>query len=402
VLRPPGRFVAFAFGAALVAHVALAARGLHAHAWRPGDLAQNLVWLALSVVVFGIGRLFLADLPPGPTGAHDARGLGETWAASLALGWLGFTAGLVPMARLRVALAEAGSPTARWLPYALAAALLALLALARWLTLPGAMVPRHAVERPGASAAHRIALVVVLAWLGHALATRAFVPALAWVALAVLLERALATARRAAGGRALFLCFAATLASPGGGGQGNTYGLVDELGVAVALGAGAAYLVPWLRRADRRACALAALFLAAPLLRGWDPLALAGPVVLVAASHRAQRRFALAAAAAACVAFALLGLWRVLPGRERLLIAPELARIAFDTRLWGLAWPAVLAAGALGALGALSALACDRRAAREPWSPGTIDPPRREALAVLALVVRAGAARALPVSPWSE
>jgi peptidoglycan/LPS O-acetylase OafA/YrhL len=62
--------------------------------------------------------------------------------------------------------------------------------------------------------------------------------------------------------------------------------------------------------------------------------------------------------------------------------------------VWGLAWPAVLLALALGAL------AFDWRA-RE-WTPGTIEQPRREARALLALILLACAALAPPFSPWAE
>ncbi len=378
--RPPARPLGIAFGALLVVHGALAQRGLHELAWRPGAWQQNLVWFALSLGVVLVGRLFLAYLPPGPTGAHDGRGLAETWAASLALGWLAL--GLVgfPLARALGWLAGAGG--GRWhtqILFGSVAALLAVLALARWITLPGAMVPRHRVERDGFDAWRAPLVLGLLALLVHAAFTGAFVGALAWLALGIALERALARARRAAGGRALFLLGFAAIGPPLRAAQAETFGLVDELALAAALGGGAAWLVPWLRRADRRAGLLAALFFAAPCLFPLEPVVVAGPLVLVVASRPRQRRFALLAALAAVLACLAAGVaFYGADSRGRAFLADVLVARALDTQAWGLAWPLVVAALVLGAL---------TFAWRGPeWRPGEIEEPRREVLALASLL----------------
>ena len=392
--RPPAKLLGIAFGGLVLAHATLAARGFHELWWQPSEWRQNLVWLAASFGVVLVGRLFLAFLPPGPTGAHDGRGLAETWAASLALGWLALGLGGFPLARLSACIAVRESASARWIPYALALGLLALIGLARWFTLPGAMVPRHEQERESFGALRLPLVAVLLAWLVHALCTRAFVPALAWLALGVVLERALARARRAAGGRALFLLAFAVLGNPARAALADTYGMLAGLGLAAALGCGAAYLVPWLRRADKRAGLLAALFFGAPFLLDLDPLMLAGPLVLVLGSRKPQRVFALSAAATASLACAAVGLQNSWPGRGRLLLARELAAEALDSSTWGLAWP--LAALALG----VGALTFPWRG--EPWQPGTIEVPRREVLALVALLVLSGLALSCSASRFFE
>ena len=389
--RLPGSLRSIVFGALVLAHVALALQGFHELAWKPIEWRQNLVWLALSFGVVLVGRLLLAYLPPGPTGAHDGRGLAETWAASLALGWLGIGLFGIPLARAWAWLADHDERAlARTLP-AWPALFVVLLALMRWITLPGAMVPRHTVEREGFGALRAPLVLALLVSLVHAAFTSAFVGALAWLALGVELERALARARRAAAGRALFLLAFALLGTPDRARMGETFGLMDELALAAALGCGAAYLVPWLRRADRRAGALAALFFAAPCLLPLEPLALAGPLVLVLASHPRQRRFALAASGVAVLActvagFALYGM----AGRGRLLLARELVAEALNTSMWGLAWPLLAAALVVGAL---------TFPWRGPaWEPGRIEAPRREALALGGLVALVALALACPSS----
>lgn len=380
----------------MLVHAALAAHGLHELYWRPSEWSQNSVWLALSLGVALIGRLLLSFLPPGPTGAHGARGIAETWAVSLALGWLGLFVTALPQMRVWVWIAERKEGPNAWLQalqIAVPAGLLAGLALARWLTLPGAMVPRHQVERSSPRSAWLV--LPVLLWLAFAACTQAFVPALAWLALGVLLERALARARRAPAGRALFLLGFVLLGNPAAKHMAETYGLLDELGLAVALGCGAAYLVPWLRRADRRAGVLAGLFFAAPFLLGWDPLMLAGPLVLVAASHPRQRRFALTVCASAAAVCFFAGTWsQGASPRARLLLARELAGDALDPTSWALAWPLVVLAIGVGAL------AFPWRA--PDWRPGAIEVPRREALALAALVGLVALALACPASRFLE
>src|SRR5262249_22139548 len=162
------------------------------------------------------------------------------------LGGLALGACGSPLAWLWAELADRGSPAARWLPHALALALLVLLVAGRVLTLPGAMAPRHEPEHLGLAAWRAPLVAALLAWRGHALFTRAFAPALVWLALGVVLERALARARRAAGGRALFLLAFAMSGNLAQASVAANFDLMGALGTAVALGCGAAYLVPWL------------------------------------------------------------------------------------------------------------------------------------------------------------
>lgn len=393
--RLPGRLLGIVFGVLVLVHGALAARGLHELYWRPSEGQQSLVWLALSLGVALIGRLLLSFLPPGPTGAHGARGIAETWAVSLALGWLGLFVSALPQMRAWAWIAERKEGPNAWLQalqIAVPVGLLAGLALARWLTLPGAMVPRHEMERSSPRSAWLV--LPVLLWLAFAACTQAFVAALAWLALGILLERALARARRAPEGRALFLLAFVLLGNPAAKHMAETYGLLDELGLAAALGCGAAYLVPWLRRADRRAGVLAGLFFAAPFLLGWDPLMLAGPLVLVAAAHPRQRRAGFAWSAAAAAVCFVCGTWsQGAHARDRLLLARELVDLALDTATWGLAWPLVALALAVGAL------TFPWRAA---WQPGAIEEPRREALAVAGLLALVVLALACPASRFLE
>jgi hypothetical protein len=256
------------------------------------------------------------------------------------------------------------------------------------------MVPRHAVAQQSFGRARPVLVAAALAWLGYAATTHAFVAALSWLALALLLERALWRARRAPAGRALFLCAFVALGFPGPSGRSELHGLTQELGLAAALGAGAASLVPWLRRADSRAGLLAGVFLAAPLLIARDALAWVGLAVFVGAAHPRQRPFAAKTAAACALLFAWFGWLQAGPARGRMLQAEELLRLSLELDLWALAWPLVLCACLLGAL------AFPWRA--PPWSPGTIEPPRRESLAVAALVGLVAIALALPASPWFE
>jgi len=79
-----------------------------------------------------VGRLLLALLPPGLPGRHTPRGLPSTWAASHLLGGLA----LALEEGLLHSLGFEPSPllvAAPWL----------VVALLRWVTLPGAMVPRY-------------------------------------------------------------------------------------------------------------------------------------------------------------------------------------------------------------------------------------------------------------------
>jgi hypothetical protein len=374
-------------------HVALAARGFHGRWFDPRVLAQNGVWLAAALGVALIGRLVLSYVPPGDPGGHAPRALPETVAMSLAFGWLTVCVAAIPSSLFLGWVADRGSLAARWLPHALAACVFVGLALARLLTLPGAMVPRHAVAQESFGYVRPFLVLAVLVWLAHALLTEAFVGALAWLALGILLERSLGRARRAPTGRALFLLAFLALGFPVPH-RGEFYGLTSALALAAAFGVGAASLVPWLRRADQRAGLLAGLFLAAPLLVARDPLAWTGLVIYVGAAHPRQRPFALRTAAACALLFAWSGWHWAGPTRGRALRADELLRLAFELDLWALTWPLTLLGLGLGA-----ALFPWKTTA---WTQGVIEAPRREARAIAALCVLLALGLATPWSPWFE
>ena len=391
--RPSGRVLAPVFGLAFFAHLVLAARGFHERWFEPSQLAQNGVWLASALGVALVGRLALSLFPPGDPGEHELRALSETAATSLALGWLALCFGAVPYALAVLGLGQREDQMAVWLPASVAVVLLLALFLGRWLTLPGAMTPRHAALEEDFGSLRPWLVTAGLGWLAHAACTRAFVGALAWFALGILLERGLARARRAALGRALFLCAFVALGLPSSTGFGELHGLTEELGVAVALGAGTSFLIPWLRRADRRAGLLAAAFLAAPLLVRRDPLSWMGPCVHVLAAHPRQRRFAAISSGIFAVLFAAAGWIQPWQPRGRALLGEELVRGMLERDVWGLAWPLALAACALGALSFPWAAT---------WSPGTIEAPRRECLALAALIGLATVSLTLSYSPWFE
>ncbi|MSR62841.1 MAG: hypothetical protein EXS08_10405 [Planctomycetes bacterium] len=365
--RLPGILLGVLFIAALIAHTAWMGPSV----WMafPGlgsRFVDTLVALAGALL---FGRVLLAYLPPGDVGAHAARALPATLATS-------FAVGLPIFARLQGGELVGGS------------ALLAVALVLRLLTLPGAMVPRHGV--PSEPWGHLDALLAVagVAWCGCLTLSADGDHGLLWFALFLLQFNALGGARRARLGRYLLLglgAFAPLLA-------------VDAAyPTALALGLGASALIPWLRRHDRRAGALAALGFGALFLNGADPLALAGVLLFVLASHRRQRLFALAwATGASLSALALVFLTggAVLDGRGRGLDLVQLRERALDLSSYGLGWPSVALALGLGAL----AFPWRARA----WASGEIESPRREALALVVLLVLVCAALALPASPWSE
>jgi hypothetical protein len=340
VPRPPAKGLAVATTIALVLQVEALRRAV-VDAASPGtsedrSYAFPAAVLGLLGVAF-VGRVLLAWLPRGLPGAHDPRGLPATWAASHLLGLFALVAerALLPEASLVVLLAP-------W----------SVLAGVRLATLPAGLVPRHAPahERPTRSArllrACTLLAGFLVLWIGTheapfsidlfaGAADRVFGPrlpltALGWLALWILADRALAVARRAPLGRAaVALLFVAT-AEP----------LRYAAPAALGLGMGAVFLVPWVRLADRRACALAAAGFAAPALFGRPLLALAGLAVLVLVSTSVQRRRALAAAVA-CAAIVLLAARNaeLATGRPASwsAAARALARQASEGN-WGVAW----------------------------------------------------------------
>ena len=102
--------------------------------------AENLLGGLLGLALFAFaGRVILSFLPPGEPGYHRPAKLPATWAASHLLGLIAFHSleVLVSPFPFRITVARFVTP-------------FALLALVRWIALPGAMVPRasRAPERP--------------------------------------------------------------------------------------------------------------------------------------------------------------------------------------------------------------------------------------------------------------
>lgn len=207
------------------------------------------------------GRVLLSLLPPGLPGRHGPRELPATWAASHVLG----SAALLIEARVLESigiLERPGILLAPWL----------LLALARWITLPGAMVPRHEpFSEPPAPPARILGTAAVLlplagsvyAAIPAASARAVLLPLADSSALLALVAFALSAGRREPTGRAwaqlgLAVILALALATSH----------ADQLPLALSLGAGAALGVPWLRRGDRRAAAIAVVAFAACALYG--------------------------------------------------------------------------------------------------------------------------------------
>jgi hypothetical protein len=209
---------------------------------------------ALLVACALVGRVLLSVLPPGLPGRHAPTELPATWAASHLLG--GFALSLEGSV-LALLHAEVSLPLffAPWI----------LLALARFATLPGAMVPRHPLpQEPIGPVAFALfvaaaALVLGAALFDHGQASSA-ADALALLALA---SHGLATARRAPITRAVaVLVLAAAIAAS------IHWSVARVFAVPLAVGGGAALGVPWLRRADRRAGALSVVAFSSAALLG--------------------------------------------------------------------------------------------------------------------------------------
>jgi hypothetical protein len=371
VLRLPGRLLGVLALGALVAQAAwVSPRFLALAAGSSPAARDSLFPLLWPAVLVGAGRVLLSFAPPGEVGGHGPRSLPATLAASLILGLLGAHA-----------LEGAADPV-------FLATLVLALALARWSTLPGAMVPRHGVASEARGPLDLVLGALAAAWAAYVLSD-GDAELLAWFAVGVLLYHALGVARRGRGWRqAVLVLF--VLASVALDSLGALAGLFPALSLAL----GAAFSIGWLRRADRRAGALAGVGFGSAFLGGCDALALAGVLVFVLASRPRQRWFACAwAGTAGGLALALAWLeGRALPAaRGRALLAEELG---IQLARWGIAWPILLGALVLGAL--------SFRWRVEPWRPDQIEEPRRESIALGALLALACLALALPLSPWGE
>lgn len=353
--------------------------------------------LALTITLVIVGRIALAWLPPGAVGSHRPGELPTTLAVSALLaggigGSLGRWAGLLG-----------------WTDWVLGAGLAAAVALvARWATLPGAMVPRHA---PPAERADRwtrlVLLAVAVASLARTLdsgaraaaaleagsdaarqaAWSAIYAGLAFLAAAIALLHGARTARRAPLERGLialaFVVTAPVLARAPELAHGRA---AFVLGLACAIG--------WWRRADRRALALAALlFGSCAASSATVGLALAGAIALVAATARSARGSALRWAAASAL---VLGL-------PALFAAPDEAP-APTLDPGGL--PALPTLGLLSALSTLAlALALSGRLNRGDARPtaADVDEPYRSAFGVgLAVTLGAAALTAAAALGWTH
>lgn len=228
-----------------------------------------------------VGRIFLAWFPPGLPGGRAPRELPATWAASYLVGltWLTSTWTIVPVgARDHVVL---GVP--------------ALALVARLLTLPAALVPRHEPV-PGASSgvARFATLLAVLAVAGAGAGRESLagdaVLAIALLPAAIFVHEALSIARVPHWIRAAVLALLALALATG------AYSLDQDVFVFVATSAAAAGAVGWIRRGDRRALALAATAIALLASQGarGAPVAIGLAIALVLASARPSRRFAIA------------------------------------------------------------------------------------------------------------
>ncbi len=262
-------------------------------------------FVAIGSIVLAVmaGRIVLAWLPRGLVGGHAPRDLATTSSASLFLGLvIGITLDSLPGA------AETGGWT-----------VVGLLGLVRWLTAPAAMVPRHEppLVRAGA-VAHALRFA---GWILIGLACRVFLreadsrtdnllPPGVFVAsafaAAFLLDHALEVARCAPWVRG------ASMVTYGG--LLHLEPIVPSAGLAPILPflftAAASTAVAWLRRGDRRALALSAIFFAGTWAhdRGAWPLAVAGAAWLVVGSPPPSRVIAATwCAATLCIAFATQG-----------------------------------------------------------------------------------------------
>lgn len=360
------------------------------------------------LVIAAVGRLALSLLPPGHVGSHRLRDLPTTWAASHMLG---------------LATIESLS---RWpavldfeLPDILALALVAAIALFRVATLPGAIVPAHAVPLARAGVVARglwVGAALLLLWqTAEALqgertwqefahepfeATPIVVDAASLAALYLLVDHGLGVARRAPLGRALVVLLLAAVTTT----NAMFAGAGELCSRALFLGAGAAFLVALQRRADRRALALGAIAFATSA--DWRLLSqaptLCALVTCVLTAPPLMRRRALTWCAGAAALLALPALIDAVrfppthvgsPGQAFANLGPLLGELVRMPQ--GALW--ILALACLGLK--LSGFAGGER--RPVRRAGEIEPPVPELAALGTLLVATVAGAILALVIWN-
>lgn len=252
--------------------------------------------LALLTTTIGIaiqlcaGRVLLACLPPGAPGGRDFHTLPVTLATSFLLA-----------SAVSIAIAGPGQAS-NALTFMIVGAAILLLALLRIAASPAAMVPRHEpplAAHPWIARAGTI-LACVLIVLPRGEGDWHFGEMVLGVPLLFLVMHALEVARVPSWARAASALLFALIV--------YLVPLTDERPLAfgpIFFGAGAAFTVPWLRRADRRSLMLSLLFYSAAALwfHGDWALSVAGLTWLVIGTPRPSRArvFGLALACAAIV-----------------------------------------------------------------------------------------------------
>jgi len=312
------------------------------------------------------GRLVLAFLPPGSPGSHALARLPATAATSLLLGdvALELEARFLPAPETWAARALFLAP---WL----------VLLVLRLVTLPGALVPRHAPPEERRGKLARLVVVLPCLWCLAALARAPEDTVLwDWLAFLILLDHGLQAARRSPLGRTLLVFGAALTAQP-------FLSADAAVEAAARFGTGALFLVPWIRRADRRAGVLA--LIAFGSLGPTEPrLALAGLLGVLLAARAPQRRFALVGGLVAALVLVLPDAALLRGGPPSEWSARDVFESGYSTQEWGVAWiyltlTCIAGAGILVGRGA-------RVLERRPWRASAIEEPLREVGVLAALL----------------